>query len=409
MRLVVLPLLAAAVLACRQTAHGPSGLATVPVERRDIDVRVQATGVVEPIDPVDVKSKTTGIVRKVPIDVGMNVKKGDLIVQVDQRDVKNQFEEALADDVAAYAALANAKLSATRYDSMFAKRIITASAHDSSTASFAGATATAVGKRSSLDEARQAYEEATIIAPIGGTIVAKTVQEGQLIQSATGVYGGGATLMTIADLGRVRMKVNIAEADMGHVHVGEKATIAVDAFPNHAFAGVVEKIEPQAVVDQGVTFFPIQVSIDNHERLLMPGMGGEVTINATSKPGVLAIPADAVRSATELSSVARLFGMKIDSLHAQLRPELIPDPTSGHTGGRFVVVATSDSTYELRTVRVGVSDLTWDEVLGGLKQGDRVVPISEAALRRPTIAPTLRLADDIRPGVQATPAGAPRK
>lgn len=410
MRRVILPLAAAMALACHDARRAPTLLVSVPAAARDVEVRVQATGALEPIDPVDIRSKTTGIVRRVPVDVGMNVGRGALLVQVDDRDVRNQYEEALADDVTAFAALGNARLSRTRYDSMYAKRVITVAAHDSSTASFASAHANAVGKRADLDVARQHLEEATIVSPIAGTIISKTVQQGQLIQSAIGVYGGGATLMTVADLGRVRMKVNIAEADMGNVRIGEKASIVVDAFPDRSFNGVVEKIEPQAIVDQGVTFFPIMVSIDNHERLLMPGMDGEVTILADRRSNVLAVPADAVRGASELSSVARLFGIKADSLNLQLRPELIPDPTSGSTGGHFVVVARPDSSYELRSIELGVTDLQWYEVKSGLAAGERVVPISEAALQRPAQPPVLRLAAAIRkPGFVAEPAGAPRK
>lgn len=410
MRRVILPLVAAVALACHETRRTSALLVSVPAAARDLEVRVQATGALEPVDPVNILSRTTGIVRKVPVDVGMNVEKGALLVQVDDRDVRNQYEEALADDVTAFAALGNARLSKARYDSMFAKRVISLASHDSSTASFAGVQATAVGRRADLDVARQHLEEATIASPISGTIITKTVQEGQLIQSATGVYGGGATLMTVADLGRVRMKVNIAEADMGNVRIGERATIVVDAFPSRSFDGVVEKIEPQAIVDQGVTFFPIMVSIDNRERLLMPGMDGEVTILADRRSHVLAVPADAVRGASELSSVARLFGMKADSLNLQLRPELIPNPTSGSSGGHFVVVARPDSSYELRAVELGATDLQWYEVKSGLAAGEQVVPISEAALQRPAQAPVLRLAAAIRkPGFVAEPAGAPKK
>jgi HlyD family secretion protein len=292
---------------------------------------------------------------------------------------------------------------------MFAKRIITAAGHDSTLANYAAAKATAVDSRSALDEARQDLEQGTITAPIAGTVITDSVAVGSVIQSATGVYGGGATLMTIADLGHVRMNVNITESDMANIRIGETATISVDAFPGRVFNGVVEKIEPQAVVDQGVTFFPVNVSIENKERLLMPGMGGEVTIQAKHRANVLAVPADAVRGASELSSVARLFGMKMDSLTAALRPDLIPNPTSGAAAGHFVVVQLAPGKYEMREVQVGATDLTWYEITGGLKAGDLVVPISVAALDRPAITPTLQLAGNIRSGYVTQPAGAPRK
>src|SRR5512146_3575678 len=107
-----------------------------------------------------------------------------------------------------------------------------------------------ISKRASLDLARQKLEDATVRAPISGTIVSRPITQGQIITSATSASGGTA-LMTVADLGRVRMRVTIDEVEMANVRVGEPATVAVDAFPDHVFDGVVEKVEPQAVVAQG--------------------------------------------------------------------------------------------------------------------------------------------------------------
>jgi HlyD family secretion protein len=394
---LVYPLLAVAlVAACSRSEHQVVSLPTATIGRGSIAVRVQATGTVEPIDPVDIKSKAGGMIIKMPVEVGSVVKKGDLLAQVDPRDVRNQFEQAVADDVVSYASLEKVLRDQARKDSLFAKHVITASEHDSTKSTLAAAQADLTEKRASLDLARQKLEDATVQAPISGTIVSRPITQGQIITSATSA-NGGTTLMTIADLGRVRMRVTIDEVEMGNIRVGEPASVAVDAFRDRTFEGVIEKIEPQAVVTQGVTFFPVMVNIDNREGLLMPGMNGEVTIRAADLTNVVQIPIDATRSTSELAPVARMFGVSVDSLIGQLRKELVP--TDGGTTGipaRYAVVALPDSTYEMRLVKTGPTDLRVAQVIDGVKEGDRVVMLGAIMTGRPTSTPKLQIAANMR-------------
>src|SRR3989440_11237779 len=111
-------LLLAVAAACHQTARPPVALPSVAAARRDIVVRVQATGTLEPIDLIAIRSKASGFVRKMPVDVGTDVKAGDLIVQIDPRDVKNQYDETVADDVASVVGMHNAELQKKRADDM---------------------------------------------------------------------------------------------------------------------------------------------------------------------------------------------------------------------------------------------------------------------------------------------------
>src|SRR5438067_13875832 len=111
-------LLLAVAPACHTTARQPAALPTVAAARRDIVVRVQATRTLEPIDLVAIRSKASGLVKKMPVDIGTDVKAGDLIVQIDPRDVKNEYDETVADDVAAVAAMHNSALQKKRADDM---------------------------------------------------------------------------------------------------------------------------------------------------------------------------------------------------------------------------------------------------------------------------------------------------
>src|SRR5690349_8552963 len=382
--------------ACHRAPEKPAALPSAVATRRDIVVRVQATGTLEPIDLVAIRSKASGLVQKMPVDIGSDVKAGDLIVQIDPRDVRNEFDGAVADDVASVAAMNNAAMQKKRADDMFAQRVITPAEHDSVAASYVRAASVVAEDRANLDLARQKLEDATVRAPVDGTILTKSVSLGQIVMSATGSFGRDTSIVTMANLLRVRMRVNVDEADMANVRPGEPATIRVDAVPTRSFDGVVEKVEPSAVVNQGVTFFPVLVTIDNHERLLMPGMNGEVTIIAARKSGVLAIPVDAARASNELVAIARVFQQPADSLRDAISPTLLPTSTATTgTGSRFVVVAMPNGSYELRAIQPGATDLEWVEVLSGVREGEKVVLLGEAGRSRPSIAPPLRLAQNV--------------
>lgn len=392
----VLCLTAVALAACKQQASKPVPLPTVDVVRGDIDVRVQATGTVQPIDPVDVKSKAGGEVIKMPVDVGSVVKKGQVLTVVDPRDVKNKFDQAVADDVVTQASLTQATQDEARTNALFAHHVITTAEHDSSLATLAAAKANLVEARANVDLARQALEDATVEAPFGGTIVARPVTQGMIITPATAA-NGGTTLMTLADLSLVRMQVTVDEVEMANVRVGEHASVIVDAFPDRQFSGTVEKVEPQAVVTQGVTFFPVLVTIDNREGLLMPGMNGEVTIQASNLKQVVQIPIDATRPTTELAPVARMFNIPIDSLLNNLRRDLVGQGESG-VPGRYVVVAQPNGSYEMRLIKTGPTDLRVVQVTDGIKEGDKVIDLGAVMTSRPAISPALQIASDMRRG-----------
>ena len=306
-------LFATLALACKDTAPVVVHLPTTAVTKGDIAVRVQATGSVEPINPVDIKSKASGQIIQMPVEVGSIVKKGQVLAQVDPRDVKNQYDQAMADDLVAVATLEKQLRDRARKDSLFARHVITASEHDSTRSTYSAALSQVANARGNLDLAKQRLEDASVEAPISGTIIARPITNGMLITSANSA-NGGTSLMTLADLSVVRMRVTIDEVEMANVRVGEAASVAVDAFSDRTFDGVIEKIEPQATVTQGVTFFPVMVSIPNKEGLLMPGMNGEVTIKAADLHNVIQVPIDAIRPTNELAPVTRMFNIPIDTL-----------------------------------------------------------------------------------------------
>lgn len=321
------------VAACGKKAAQPLRITTAPVERRTIIVQAEATGIIEPINVVEVKSRASGQIIEMPVETGTLVNPGALIVQLDTRDVQNQFDQSKADLQSAEVSLAVAEQNKKRSDELFRAQIITAQENEQAGLTYQNALAQIVRARTNLDLAQQRLDDARVVAPVRGTIIAKPVALGQVIQSGTQAVGGGTTIVQMADLTKVRARALVNETDIGRVTAGQEATVVVDAFPDRTFRGTVEKIEPQAVVQQNVTMFPVLVSLENREGLLLPGMNGEVSIISDRRENVIAVPNEAIRSVREAAQAATILGLNPDSVQAQLRSAMGGGMGGGFPGG----------------------------------------------------------------------------
>jgi len=323
-------LFAAAACAKKQTA--PT-VQTAMVTTRDIIIDAQANGVIEPIQIVEVKSKASGVITKMTVETGTKLNPGDLIVQIDTRDVQNKFDQAKAALDAAQAKLTVAESDKKRNEEMFKARVITPQEFEQVAVNYENAKSGVVSAQATLDLARQALEDATVKAPSEGTVIEKDVAEGTVIASASGSVSGGTTIVKMADLGVVRIRALFNETDIGNVHPGEPANVTVDAYPDRRFGGVVEKIEPQAVVQQNVTMFPVLVNLQNAEGLLKPGMNGEVSVLIDERDGVLAIPNDAIKNPREAVATGAMLGLAADTVNAELKAQGFSGGNRGGFGG----------------------------------------------------------------------------
>ncbi len=314
----ILVLAAFAAVACSKKKDQVLTIPVEAVKRQTIIVDAEATGVVEPINVIEVKAKSSGQIVAMPVETGTFVKPGDLLVQLDTRDTRNSYAQAKADLDAAVIKQRVSRTARDRASQLFKERIITSSENEAAEVDYANAQATVLRNRAALDLRQQGLDEATVRAPVAGTVIEKDVALGQVIASGTGSFGGGTTILKMADLTKVRVRALVNETDIGKVRSGLAATVTVDAYPDRPFQGIVEKIEPQATIQQSVTMFPVLISIDNRGGLLMPGMNGEVSIETDHRENVLAVSNDAVRSPNEASSVATLLGLSPDSVRAQL-------------------------------------------------------------------------------------------
>jgi HlyD family secretion protein len=290
----------------------------VPVTTRDIVVSASAAGAIEPITTVDVKSKASGEIREVAVETGDVVKTGQRLVQVDQRVPKNALVQAEADLEVAKAQLDNAESQLRRSNELYKSQSITEQEWETSKLQAANANAQLVRAQRSLEDAKIAFEDTDVRAPSNGVIIARNVEVGTVISSATSNVGGGTVLLQMANLDTVQVRALVDETDIGKIQPGMPVTITVDAYPNRPFEGSVLKVEPQAVTQQNVTMFPVLVRIANQQGLLKPGMNSDVEVHVGDRRGVLAIPNAALRTQRDVASAAGVLGLSQETVDQQL-------------------------------------------------------------------------------------------
>ena len=272
--------------------------------------------------------------------------------------------------------------------------------------------------------------DVTIRAPLAGTILTRDVEQGSVIQSASGNVSGGTTLFTMAALASMRVRTLVDETDMGDLKAGMDATVTVEAFPDRTFRGQIEKIEPQAVVQQNVTMVPVIVSLDNSSGLLKSGMNAEVEILIDQANDIVLIPNNTVVTMQDAMAAAAALGLDTEaidlgSLRAPQPPgaegdaeAAAPDPTAmqretirarmprgeisqdelrsmmgAFRGGQgatadpqaprpaVVFVMDSEGQPQPRAISIALNDWDNTQVVAGLEDGEEIAVIGAAQLQ----------------------------
>ena len=297
-----------------ESVNEGSSLMTVEVTRGDLSIRAEATGTVEPIRTVEVKSKASGEILRLHADVGDEVGPGSLLADIDPRDVQNRFNQTEADLAVAQARLEISEAQLERSDKLLEAAVITPQEHESSRLEFANSQASLVKAETNHDLAILQLNDVRIRAPVAGTIIQKSVEEGVVIQSASQNVSGGTALFLMANLKEMQVRTLVDETDMGQLASGLEAIVTVEAFPGQEFRGVVDKIEPQATVVQNVTMFPVIVSLNNSAGLLKPGMNAEVEVLIDEALDVLLVPNNAIVQTSDVGPAAMALGLNIDDM-----------------------------------------------------------------------------------------------
>ena len=386
--LFTLPLVVLA--ACgRPGTRAPTTYETVPVEKRDITVAVEAAGLIEPSVTVELKSKASGQILKIEGETGQLVQKGTLLVQIDKRTPQNSLAQASAQLEAARARRSIAEAQSKRAAKLLAERIINDVDFEQSQLEAANSKSEVVRSQVAVETARIQLDDTDLRAPISGTIIEKLVEEGQVISSPTMDVGGGTLLLKMADLSSVEVRTLVDETDIGKITPGQAAEVTVTAYPNQPFRGTVQKIEPQANADQTVTTFAVRIVLDNASGLLKPGMNAEVSILVTERRDVLAVPTGALRTDRDLKTSAILVGLDEATAAEQLKNNALPDqaPPPGSAAGaryqysnRYWVFVIRDGKPVAVPVTTGITDLDYSEVLSGLSAGDAVYLLPSSGL-----------------------------
>lgn len=297
-----------------EAANEMSSYTTVEVSRGNLSIRAEATGTVEPIRTVEVKSKASGEILRLHADVGDQVGPGSLLADIDPRDVQNRFNQTEADLAVAQARLEISEAQLERSDKLLEAAVITPQEHESSRLEFANSQASLVKAETNHDLAILQLNDVRIRAPTAGTIIQKSVEEGVVIQSASQNVSGGTVLFMMANLKEMQVRTLVDETDMGQLASGLEAIVTVEAYPDQTFLGVVDKIEPQATVVQNVTMFPVIVSLDNSLELLKPGMNAEVEVLIDEALDVVLVPNNAIVQTSDVGPAAMALGLNIDEM-----------------------------------------------------------------------------------------------
>jgi HlyD family secretion protein len=322
MRAWILLPLTLALIACERPAESIAPLYdSAVVQPGDIEISVEASGVVEPEKTVEVKSKASGEILAVHAETGDRVEAGTLLVEVDKRTPRNRLAEVAASLQAAKARRTIAETQMKRSATLFESGTLTQSDFEQTQLEFANAEALVVGAEVAVENARIAMDDTDVRAPITGTIIAKSVEPGVVITSPTNAVSGGTVLMQMADLNAVQVRTLVDETDIGKIHPGMPANVVVAAYPNQPFEGTVLKIEPLAIVEQNVTTFAVLIRLENRDGLLMPGMNADVEIEIASRQGVLTVPTAALRADSDIPATALMLGIDEVQLRGMLRGE----------------------------------------------------------------------------------------
>lgn len=318
-RAIIAVAIAVAVAACDPQTESVAPLYdTVPVETVDIEVSVEAAGVIEPETTVEVKSKASGEILAVHAETGDVVDADTLLVEVDKRTPRNRLSETEAALVAAQARRRIAESQMERSKTLFDSGTLTESDYEQAQLEHANAQAQVVSAEVAVENARISMDDTDVRAPITGTIIQKQVEPGMVISSPTQAVSDGTVLMQMADLTAVQVRTLVDETDIGKVRPGMDASVVVAAYPNQPFTGTVLKIEPQAIVEQNVTMFAVLIRLENRDGLLMPGMNAEVEILIDSRESVTAVPTAALRTESDVESTAMMLGMDVGTLIAAI-------------------------------------------------------------------------------------------
>lgn len=312
---------------------------------------VTATGTIEAVTSVTVGTQVSGIVNKLYVDYNSQVKKGQVIAELDKTNLLSELNTAKANLASAQSSLNYQAANMERYKTLYKKGLVSADEYENALLTYRQAKEQVASSKENVQRAQTNLGYATITSPIDGTVISKSVEEGQTVAASFNT----PELFTIAkDLTNMQVVANVDEADIGGVKEGNRVTFTVDAYPDDTFEGTVKQVRLEATTTNNVVTYEVVISAPNADLKLKPGLTANVTIYTQERSGVLAVANKALRFTPTKETVGK--DMKIVDCK-----------------GKNKVWTLNDKTLTAHPVTIGQTDGINTEITKGLKQGDKIV------------------------------------
>ena len=321
------------------------------VALKNLQNSVTATGTIEAVTSVTVGTQVSGIVNKLYVDYNSQVKKGQVIAELDKTNLLSELNTAKANLASAQSSLNYQAANMERYKTLYKKGLVSADEYENALLTYRQAKEQVASSKENVQRAQTNLGYATITSPIDGTVISKSVEEGQTVAASFNT----PELFTIAkDLTNMQVVANVDEADIGNVKEGDRVTFTVDAYPDDTFEGTVKQVRLEATTTNNVVTYEVVISAPNADLKLKPGLTANVTIYTQERSGVLAVANKALRFTPTKETVGK--DMKIVDCK-----------------GKNKVWTLNGNTLTAHPVTIGQSDGINTEITKGLKQGDKIV------------------------------------
>ena len=265
---------------------------TGKVEKGDLRIVVTATGTLSADTTVQVGTQVSGVIDKIFVDFNSVVKKGQVVAVLDTTYLASSVEDASSAMYRAQVQVDLTKLNYDRNKELFDEKVIAKSDYDQAYSDYMIALGNARSAKSSLDRAKINLRYATIVAPVSGVVISRSVDRGQTVAASFST----PTLFSIAnDLTKMQVQASIDEADIGKIKNGQDVNFTVDAYPDLTFSGTVSQIRLQPIILQNVVNYTVIINVPNPDLKLMPGMTANITVMIQQVQNAMKIPASALK------------------------------------------------------------------------------------------------------------------
>ena len=321
------------------------------VKTETLQNSVTATGTIEAVTSVTVGTQVSGIVNKLYVDYNSQVKKGQVIAELDKTNLLSELNTAKANLASATSNLSYQAANMNRYQTLYKKGLVSADEYENALLTYRQAREQVASSKENVQKAQTNLGYATITSPIDGTVISKSVEEGQTVAASFNT----PELFTIAkDLTNMQVVANVDEADIGGVKEGDRVTFTVDAYPDDTFEGTVKQVRLEATTTNNVVTYEVVISAPNTDLKLKPGLTANVTIYTQERSGILAVANKALRFTPTKETVGK--DMKIVDCK-----------------GKNKVWTLSDKTLTAHPVTIGQTDGVHTEIIKGIKKGQKIV------------------------------------